>query len=63
LMILTPLGLLATGAALGEWRSGGGADPQAREWITAASGNQAPPAQAPKGEIMVHLARRAGLFL
>jgi cobalt/nickel transport system permease protein len=49
LMILTPLGLLATGAAWGEWGPEDFADPQARERIAAASGNQAPPAQAPRG--------------
>lgn len=49
LMILTPLGLLATGAAWGEWGPEDFADLRARERIAAASGNQAPPAQAPQG--------------
>jgi cobalt/nickel transport system permease protein len=49
LMILTPLGLLATGAAWGEWSLEDFTDPQAREGIAAASGNQAPPSQAPQG--------------
>jgi cobalt/nickel transport system permease protein len=49
LMIITPLGLLATGAAWGEWSPQDFTDPQAREQITAASGNQQPPTQAPQG--------------
>jgi cobalt/nickel transport system permease protein len=49
LMILTPLGLLATGAAWGEWSPEDFTDPQAREGIAAASGNQTPPPQAPQG--------------
>lgn len=49
LMILTPLGLLATGTAWGEWRAQDFADPATREQITAVSGNHAPPAQPPKG--------------
>jgi cobalt/nickel transport system permease protein len=49
LMILTPLGLLATGMAWGEWGPEDFTNPQAREQITAASRNQAPPAQAPEG--------------
>ena len=47
LMIFTPLGLLATGAAWGEWGSQDFADPVIREEITRASGNQAPPDKAP----------------
>ena len=49
LMILTPLGLLAAGTAWGEWGAQDFADPATREQIAAASGNQAPPAQAPQG--------------
>jgi cobalt/nickel transport system permease protein len=49
LMILTPLGLLATGAAWGEWGPEDFTDPRARESITAASGNQPPPARPPQG--------------
>jgi cobalt/nickel transport system permease protein len=49
LMLLTPAGLLATGAAWGEWAPEEFADPQMRRQITAASGNQEAPAQAPHG--------------
>ncbi len=49
LMVLTPLGLLATGAAWGEWGPQDFTDEQARGQITAASRNQAPPARTPQG--------------
>jgi cobalt/nickel transport system permease protein len=57
LMILTPLGLLAAGTAWGEWAAEDFADPAAREQITAASNNHAPPPAPPKG-----LARLAGIW-
>jgi cobalt/nickel transport system permease protein len=49
LMLLTPLGLLAAGAAWGEWNHGEFNDPAARSEITKASGNFAPPEKAPAG--------------
>jgi cobalt/nickel transport system permease protein len=49
LMVLTPLGLLATGAAWGEWGPQDFTEPQARGEITAASRNQEPPAKVPQG--------------
>jgi cobalt/nickel transport system permease protein len=49
LFILTPLGILAAGAAWGEWVPEDFSTPQARQQIAAVSGNQAPPAQAPAG--------------
>jgi cobalt/nickel transport system permease protein len=49
LMILTPLGILAGGAAWGEWVASDYADPAARQQIAASSLNQSPPAQPPKG--------------
>jgi cobalt/nickel transport system permease protein len=49
LMILTPLGLLAAGIAWGEWGVEDFNDPEVRQQITAASGNQPPPAQIPQG--------------
>jgi cobalt/nickel transport system permease protein len=49
LTLLTPLGLLATGVAWGEWGPHDFTDPKMRRQITAASGNQAPPPQAPQG--------------
>jgi cobalt/nickel transport system permease protein len=49
LLILTPLGILAAGAAWGEWVPEDFSTPLARQRIAAASGNQAPPAQAPAG--------------
>ncbi|MGA3186859.1 MAG: cobalt transporter CbiM [Bryobacteraceae bacterium] len=49
LLILTPLGILAAGAAWGEWVPEDFSTPQARRQIAAVSGNQAPPAQAPAG--------------
>jgi cobalt/nickel transport system permease protein len=49
LLVLTPLGILAAGAAWGEWAPEDFSTPQARQQIAAASGNQAPPVQAPEG--------------
>jgi cobalt/nickel transport system permease protein len=49
LMILTPLGLLAAGTAWGEWGVEDFTKPEMRQQITAASGNQPPPAQVPQG--------------
>jgi cobalt/nickel transport system permease protein len=49
LMILTPLGILAGGAAWGEWVASDYADPAVRQQIAASSLNQAPPAEPPKG--------------
>lgn len=49
LMILTPLGLLATGAAWGEWRAQEFRDPAARARIAAASGNRTLAAHPPRG--------------
>jgi cobalt/nickel transport system permease protein len=47
LLILTPLGLLAAGSAWGEWSPSDFSDPAARAEITAASRDQAPPAEPP----------------
>ncbi len=49
LLVLTPLGLLAGGAAWGEWAASDFADPAARQAITGASLGHAPPAAAPAG--------------
>jgi cobalt/nickel transport system permease protein len=49
LLVLTPLGILAAGAAWGEWAPEDFSTPQARRQIAAASGNQAPPERAPEG--------------
>ncbi len=49
LLVLTPLGILAAGAAWGEWMPADFSSPAARQQMTAASSNQAPPAQAPAG--------------
>ncbi|MBZ5668738.1 MAG: cobalt transporter CbiM [Acidobacteriia bacterium] len=49
LLVLTPLGILAAGTAWGEWNARDFFNPQAREKIAAASGNIAPPVQAPRG--------------
>jgi len=57
LMLLAPLGILAGGAAWGEWAPKDFADQAARAQITAASGNVAAPAVAPIG-----LARLAGVW-
>lgn len=49
LLILTPLGILAVGGAWGEWSAQDFADPQVRQQIAAASGNQLPPDRVPPG--------------
>jgi len=49
LMLLSPLGLLAAGSAWGEWAPADFKNPQARLAIARASGNSAPPTQAPQG--------------
>ena len=49
LMLLAPIGVLATGTAWGEWSSADLTDRQARERIAAASGNHAPPPSIPSG--------------
>jgi cobalt/nickel transport system permease protein len=49
LLVLTPLGILAAGAAWGEWVPADFSTPQTRQQIAAVSGNQAPPMQAPAG--------------
>jgi cobalt/nickel transport system permease protein len=49
LLVMTPLGILAAGAAWGEWAPEDFATPQARQQIAAASGDHAPPAAAPAG--------------
>jgi cobalt/nickel transport system permease protein len=49
LLILTPLGILAAGAAWGEWAPQDFSTPQARLQIATSSANQAPPLQAPVG--------------
>jgi cobalt/nickel transport system permease protein len=49
LMLLAPLGVLATGTAWGEWSSSEWADSQVRTQITTASRNHAPPSSAPEG--------------
>jgi cobalt/nickel transport system permease protein len=49
LLALTPLGILAGGAAWGEWGVRDFSDAAARRRIATASRNLAPPAQAPRG--------------
>ena len=49
LLILTPLGTLAGGAAWGEWGARDFSDAAARRRIAAASRNLAPPPRAPQG--------------
>ena len=49
LLALTPLGILAGGAAWGEWRARDFSQAAGRQRIAAASRNQAPPPQAPQG--------------
>ena len=56
-MLLSPLGLIAAGTAWGEWGAEDFANPQARQEISRASGDVAPPAAAPSG-----LQRLAGLW-
>ena len=57
LMLLAPLGILAGGAAWGEWAPRDFGDPAARAQIAAASGNVAAPTAAPTG-----LARLSGVW-
>ena len=49
LMLCTPLGVLATGTAWGEWSAADLANPHKEEQIGAASGNHAPPSSVPAG--------------
>ena len=49
MMIATPLGMLATGAAWGEWNKEDYANPQTRRQIAAASRQMAPPEKPPAG--------------
>ena len=49
LLALTPLGVLAGGAAWGEWGTRDFSQAAARQKIAAASGNVAPPGRAPQG--------------
>ena len=56
-LLLTPLGILAGGAAWGEWAPKDFADPARRAAIAASSGSVAPPVAAPAG-----LARLARLW-
>jgi cobalt/nickel transport system permease protein len=49
LMVLAPLGQLASGTAWGEWSSEDFADPHKREEIVAASGSRALPSDTPEG--------------
>ena len=49
MLVLTPLGLLAGGAAWGEWGASDFADPASRQAMAAASRGQAPPASSPAG--------------
>ncbi len=56
LMILTPLGILATGSAWGEWMASDFASPAARQQIADSSLRQAAPMRAPQGlELMSQL--------
>jgi cobalt/nickel transport system permease protein len=49
LLILTPLGILATGKAWGEWAPSAFSHPESRAQIAAASQNVAPPLAPPSG--------------
>ena len=49
LMILTPLGILATGTAWGEWSARDLSNPQTRQMIANASRNVPPPIDPPNG--------------
>jgi cobalt/nickel transport system permease protein len=49
LLVLTPLGILATGTAWGEWGARDFANPETRRKIAASSHNAVPPPQAPRG--------------
>jgi cobalt/nickel transport system permease protein len=56
LAILTPLGILATGSAWGEWSVSDFLHPDTRQQIANASAGQAPPSQPPAGiERLAHL--------
>jgi cobalt/nickel transport system permease protein len=57
LLVLTPLGILATGSAWGEWSARDFSNPQARKQMAVASRDAPPPAQPPRG-----LARLASLW-
>jgi cobalt ECF transporter T component CbiQ len=48
-MLLTPLGILAVGSAWGEWSPEDFSNADARQEMSAASRNAAPPARAPSG--------------
>jgi cobalt/nickel transport system permease protein len=56
-LLLTPLGILASGTAWGEWGAKDFSNAAVRAQIAAASGHAAPPAAAPSG-----LARWAGVW-
>lgn len=49
LLVLTPLGILAAGAAWGEWSARDFSNPTMRAQIAAVSSRVAPPSQAPRG--------------
>jgi cobalt/nickel transport system permease protein len=49
LMVLSPLGLVASGVAWGEWGTDDLTNPDVRQQITQASGNIAPPEHVPEG--------------
>jgi cobalt/nickel transport system permease protein len=49
LLVLTPLGVLAAGAAWGEWMASDFSNPTVRTQMAAASRAQAPPPHAPEG--------------
>jgi cobalt/nickel transport system permease protein len=49
LLIFTPLGILATGKAWGEWAPSSFGHPEARAQIAATSSNQGPPSTVPSG--------------
>src|SRR6185312_4800052 len=48
-LVITPLGIVTAGSAWGEWSAQDFENPGARREMAAASRNQAPPSQAPKG--------------
>jgi cobalt/nickel transport system permease protein len=49
LLLLTPLGILASGSAWGEWMARDFSNPAVRHQIAATSFNQAAPLHAPEG--------------
>ena len=57
LLVLTPIGVVATGNAWGEWSSADYTNPQSRNEIAAVSGNHALPRAVPRG-----LERLSGLW-